>query len=152
MQLKRFDPIKAETKMTILCYEELRELKTFKERYDYLNLHGYVGEVTFGWKRYLNQIFYNSAEWKAIRNQVIARDEGCDLGLKGHEIYGQVYIHHMNPITEYDIKNHTLFLISPRYLICTSFDTHQAIHYGNDSLLFDTLTERSPNDMCPWKE
>lgn len=123
------------TETIIRTYSELITLSTFKERYEYLKLDGRVGEDTFGWDRYLNQIFYKSKEWNRIRDQVIFRDLGCDLALEGFEIHGRILIHHMNPISKSDILDRSEFLLNPEYLICTTKATHDAIHYGDlDSL------------------
>lgn len=129
----------------------MSKLKTFEERYQYLRLDGVVGEDTFGFERYLNQTFYRSQRWKKVRNQVIVRDNGCDLGIEGHEIYGKVLIHHMNPITILDIENESDFLLNPEYLICVTHNTHNAIHYGDEGLLMKGPIERTKNDMCPWR-
>lgn len=137
--------------MIIRSYSELITLPTFEERYRYLRLEGQVGRDTFGFERYLNQVFYQSRRWKDIRNQVIIRDNGCDLGVEGHEIYGKIIIHHMNPITVEDIERESEFLINPEYLICTIHNTHNAIHYGDESLLVTAPIERSKYDTCPWK-
>lgn len=137
--------------MKIRTYSELSKLQTFEERYAYLKLSGAVGKDTFGYDRYLNQIFYRSQEWKSIRDKVIIRDEGCDLGVEGYEIHGRIYIHHMNPIMLKDIENRTEFLLDPEYLITTTHSTHNAIHYGDESLLPLIPKERSVNDTCPWK-
>lgn len=137
--------------MKIRTYSELILLPTFMERYRYLKLGGTVAEETFGFDRYLNQQFYRSREWKKIRDEVILRDGACDLGIPDREIPSRVIIHHMNPITKYDIINQTEFLLNPEYMICTIKRTHDAIHYGDESLLFDGLIERSKNDTCPWK-
>jgi len=136
---------------TIKTYSELILLPTFKERYGYLRLNGRVGEETFGFDRHLNQTFYKSEEWKAIRDFVIVRDNGCDLGVIGHEIYGKILIHHMNPIVPKDIVRRSEFLLDPEYLISTVLTTHNAIHYGDDSLLVSEPIERTKNDTCPWK-
>lgn len=136
---------------TIRTYSELILLPTFKERYEYLRLSGRVGEETFGFDRYLNQTFYKSEEWKSIRDFVIVRDNGCDLGVTGHEIYGRILIHHMNPILVEDILRRSDFLLNPDYLITTVLSTHNAIHYGDDSLLITSPVERTKNDTCPWK-
>lgn len=136
---------------TIRTYSELILLPSFQERYEYLKLDGIVGEDTFGFDRYLNQQFYRSAEWKRIRDLVIVRDNGCDLGIDGYFIQGRVYIHHMNPISQKDIVSKTSLLIDPEYLICVSLDTHNAIHYGDEKLLRRDPIERRPNDTCPWK-
>lgn len=133
------------------CYSELRQLITFKERYDYLKLHGIVGAETFGYDRYINQRFYRSAEWKQIREVVILRDNGCDLGIEGYGIHSRIYIHHMNPMTIDDIGQGNPEILDPEYLICVTFDTHQAIHFGDESLLPQLPVERTPGDTCPWR-
>ena len=137
--------------MSIRCYSELITLPTYKERFNYLQLNGQVGQDTFGFDRYLNQNFYRSREWKRLRDQIILRDNGCDLGVEGYEIYGRVLIHHMNPITIRDIETMSDYLLNPEYLICTTHNTHNAIHYGDESLLCLGPIERKPNDTCPWK-
>ena len=137
--------------MSIRTYSELITLPTFIDRYRYLKLGGKVGEDTFGFDRYLNQVFYQSKEWRSIRDYVITRDNGCDLGISGHEIYGRILIHHMNPITSDDILKRSDFLLNPEYLICTIKTTHDAIHYSDESLLITDPIERSKNDTCPWK-
>ena len=137
--------------MSIKTYSELITLPTFIERYQYLKLEGLVGKETFGFDRYLNQVFYQSKEWRSIRDYVITRDNGCDLGISGHEIYGRILIHHMNPITANDILNRSDLLLNPEYLICTIKNTHDAIHYSDESLLITDPIERSKNDTCPWK-
>lgn len=129
----------------------MSKLKTFEERYQYLRLDGVIGEDTFGFDRYLNQIFYRSKRWKRVRDKVIVRDNGCDLGIEGREIYGKVLIHHMNPITIRDIENESDFLLNPEYLICVTHNTHNAIHYGDEGLLMKGPIERTKNDMCPWR-
>lgn len=135
----------------IRTYSELVLLPSFKERYEYLRLNGSVGLDTFGFDRYLNQEFYRSKEWKSIRDQVIIRDNGCDLGVDGYEIYGRIVIHHMNPILQADILDRTQLLLDPDYLICTTHATHNAIHYGDEELLPREPVERTRNDTCPWK-
>lgn len=137
--------------MSIKTYSELITFPTFEERYRYLRLGGRVGEETFGFDRYLNQIFYRSKEWKEIRDYVIIRDCGCDLGMPGREIFGKILIHHMNPITQEDIINRSEFLLDPEYLICTVKNTHDAIHYGDESILFKDPIVRTKNDTCPWR-
>ncbi len=137
--------------MSIRTYSELITLPTFEERYRYLKLDGRVGEETFGFDRYLNQLFYQSQEWRAIRNHVIVRDNGCDLGMPDREIAGLILIHHMNPITIDDIRNRSEFLLNPEYLICTVKRTHDAIHYGSENLLITAPIDRRPNDTCPWR-
>lgn len=138
-------------KMSIKTYSELIALPTFEERYKYLKLSGKVCEDTFGFDRYLNQVFYRSKEWKSIRDRVITRDNGCDLGIEGREIYGRILIHHMNPIRKEDILQRSEFLLNPEYLICTVKNTHDAIHYGDESLLMTAPVERTKNDTCPWR-
>lgn len=140
-----------EKKMNIRRYSELITLSTFEERYNYLRLNGIVGEETFGFDRIFNQMFYSSREWKRIRDKIILRDLGCDLGIKDRIIHGPIYIHHMNPIMIDDIKNSTDILLNPEYLIATSYNTHNAIHYGDKSLLIMEPIERSKNDTCPWR-
>lgn len=140
------------TKKNIRTYSELSKLKTFRERYEYLKLDGTVGEKTFGFDRYINQMFYKSEEWKRIRNYVITRDNGCDLGIPDRKIVDSVIlVHHMNPITKEDIINKNEILLDPEYLITTIKPTHDAIHYGDESLLAEDLVIRSKNDTCPWK-
>lgn len=138
-------------RMIIRTYSELIMLPTFEERFRYLKLDGIVGEETFGFDRYLNQIFYRSPEWRALRDEIIIRDCGCDLGIDGREIYGRIFIHHMNPIGRDDILRQTEYLMNPEYLICSAKNTHDAIHYGDESLLVTIPKERSKNDTCPWK-
>lgn len=137
--------------MKIRTYQELMGFATFKERYLYLKLSGRVGEETFGFDRYLNQQFYRSEEWKSIRNQVIIRDNACDLAIPDREINAKIIIHHMNPITKDDIIHQSDFLINPDYLICVTKRTHDAIHYGNEELLLGGPVERTKNDTCPWR-
>ena len=139
-------------KKNIRTYSELSKLKTFRERYEYLKLDGVVGEETFGFDRYINQMFYKSEEWKRIRNYVITRDKGCDLGIPDRKIVDSVIlVHHMNPITKEDIINKNEILLDPEYLVTTIKPTHDAIHYGDESLLAEDLIIRSKNDTCPWK-
>ena len=137
--------------MNIKTYSELSRLPSFKERYEYLRLQGIVGRETFGFDRYLNQIFYRSQRWKRIRDEVIIRDNGCDLGVPGYEIHGRIIIHHMNPITMEDIERESDYLLDPEFLICTVHNTHNAIHYGDEKLLVPTPIVRSKYDTCPWK-
>lgn len=137
--------------MSIKKYSELILLPTFEERYKYLQLNGVIGDETFGFDRYINQMFYRSQEWKQVRDYVIVRDNGCDLGIEGHEIRGKILIHHMNPIGIKDIQQVNKFLLDPEYLITTMLSTHNAIHYGDESLLVKDPIERSKNDTCPWK-
>ena len=138
----------------IRTYSELISLPTFEERYRYLKLDGRVGEDTFGFDRYLNQQFYKSRDlWLPIRDEVIIRDNGCDLGIEDREIKGQrILVHHMNPITREDILNNSEFLTNPEYLICVTKNTHDAIHYGDENLLIAAPIERTRNDTCPWKK
>ena len=133
-------------------YSELVRLSTFEERFRYLRLGGAVGKDTFGFDRYLNQRFYASQEWKAIRDRVIIRDNGCDLGIPDRVIGRRVLIHHMNPITQDDIYHQNDLLMNPEYLICVSHETHNAIHYGDENLLMTVPPERKPGDTCPWKK
>ena len=135
----------------IRTYSELILLPSFIERYRYLRIAGTVGKETFGFDRYLNQIFYKSDEWLEIRDYVIDRDNGCDLGVDGFDIEGRILIHHMNPISKEDILRRSKFLLDPEYLITTVKNTHDAIHFGNEDLLYTGIVERAPNDMCPWK-
>lgn len=139
----------------IRTYSELIKLPNFIDRYNYLKLGNKVGEETFGFDRYLNQIFYRSKEWKDVRNYVITRDCGCDLGIIGREIPKgmKIFVHHMNPIDEHDIRLSTDYLFNPDFLITTMKLTHDAIHYGDESLLYsDSPIERLPNDTCPWRK
>lgn len=136
----------------IKTYSELISLPTFEERFKYLRLNGRVGEDTFGFDRYLNQMFYQrSQEWKRIRDYVIVRDNGCDLGVLGHEIYGKILVHHINPLIVNDIVHSTDNLLDPEFLISTSLATHNAIHYGDISKLAIAPIERTKNDTCPWR-
>ena len=137
--------------MKIRTYSELITLGTFEERFRYLKLTACVGDETFGFDRYLNQQFYHSAEWKSLRNEIIIRDNACDLGISDRELNKRIIIHHMNPITKNDLIHQTDYLLNPEYLICVSHKTHQAIHYGDESILDDGITERSKNDTCPWR-
>lgn len=139
--------------MKIRTYGELSKLKTFEERYEYLKLDGSVGEETFGFDRYLNQKFYKyDPDWKRVRDEVIFRDNGCDLGIEGREINGLILVHHMNPITKDDILNRSEYLLNPNYLITTIKITHDAIHYGSSDLLMKNPVVRSKNDTCPWRK
>ena len=137
--------------MSVKTYSELSKLTTFEERYNYLRLNGLVGKETFGFDRYLNQVFYRSSKWRSIRDFVIVRDNGCDLGIEGREIHGRIIIHHMNPITIQDITQQTEFLLDPEFLISTAHETHNAIHYGDMNLLIREPVERQRNDTCPWR-
>lgn len=137
--------------MRIKSYSELITLPTFIERYRYLKLGGRVGEETFGSDRYLNQILYKDRQWLRARDKVIIRDNGCDLGMEGHEIHGKILVHHINPITKEDILRRDPKLFDPENLICTIKNTHDAIHYGDEGLLIVAPVIRSRNDTCPWK-
>ena len=137
--------------MNIRTYSELITLSTFEERYKYLQLSSSIGEETFGFDRYLNQNFYRSKEWKRIRDFVIIRDNGCDLGVEDRTIYGKIIIHHMNPVRTKDIQDVSDYLLNPEYLICTTHQTHNAIHYGDENLLVSNPIERTANDTCPWR-
>lgn len=138
--------------MIFRTYSELSRLQTFDERFNYLQLNGVVGKDTFGFDRYFNQLFYRSKEWKHVRNIVIIRDNGCDLGCEGHDIYDKILIHHMNPISIEDINKSSDILLNPEFLICTSQQTHNAIHYGDKSQLIKEPLIRTPGDTCPWKK
>lgn len=127
-------------------------MDTYAERFEYLKMNAAVGDATFGKNRYLNQTFYSSYEWRKLRDHIILRDNGCDLGVPGMEIHGRVYIHHINPIDESDIVQHSNSLMDPNNLICVSMDTHNAIHFGTDNVSLQELTIRTPNDTCPWKQ
>lgn len=136
----------------IRTYSELIKLPTFKERFLYLQLNGKVGEETFGYDRYLNQVFYHSPEWRRIRKQVLIRDDGNEMGLPDYPIHGYIYVHHMNPISLKDIDDRKEDILNPEYLICVSKNTHDAIHYSNEDILIkrDPVI-RKPNDTTPWK-
>lgn len=137
--------------MTIFrSYSELRNIVTFEERFDYLRLDGAVGRSTFGFDRYINQRFYQSYEWKRARRDVIIRDNGCDLGIPGYEIYVEILIHHMNPMSADDIIHGESWIFDPEYLITTTQNTHNAIHFGNENGLPRVVLERSPNDTKLW--
>lgn len=136
----------------IRTYSELSQIKTYKERFEYLKLDGAVGKATFGSKRYLNQSFYKSHEWLRIRGIVITRDLGRDLGIEGYDILGQIHIHHMNPMLAEDVLYHSSDILNPEYLITTSYNTHRAIHYGSEDMLVLDPVIRTPNDTCPWKK
>lgn len=136
---------------TIRTYSELVTFTSFEDRFAYLKLEGIVGKETFGFDRYINQMLYRSKKWKRIRDEIIIRDNGCDLGVEGYNIYGRVIIHHMNPITKEDIEKETDYLYNPEFLISTTTSTHNAIHYGNEKLISKQPIERRKNDTCPWK-
>lgn len=143
--------IKMSMKM-IKTYSELIELQTYIERFNYLKLGGRVGIETFGYDRYLNQILYQSSEWKRFRRDIILRDNGCDLGTEGYEIYGKILVHHINPITVEDVVNRKPIIFDPENVISCSLNTHNAIHYGDEELLVTGPVTRSKNDTCPWKK
>ena len=133
-------------------YSEMITMPEFDDRFKYAKLDGQVGRDTFGFDRYLNQQFYRSKEWKRLRDQIIIRDNGCDLGVPGHEISGKIYIHHLNPLSPEDITESTKKLFDPDNLVCVSAETHNAIHYGDESILEkNKIVERSAGDTCPWK-
>ena len=147
--------------MNIRCYSEISKIDDFLGRFNYLKIGGRVGSETFGYERYLNQFFYKSSEWKAVRDFVIVRDNACDLGIAGRDILlgpkgtrkrNGIYIHHMNPISVKDLEQRTDILLNPEYLITVTFDTHQAIHYGNDSMLMKDPVIRTKYDTCPWRQ
>ena len=137
---------------TMKTYSELSKLKTFKERFEYLKLDGLIGEETFGWDRYLNQVFYKSLEWRSTRDKIIVRDNGRDLGVEGYDIFGKIIIHHMNPMSLGDIANRNPDIFNPEYLVCVSHETHNAIHYGDTNQLNLGPIERTANDTCPWRK
>ncbi len=137
--------------MNIRTYSELVALPTFEERYRYLRIGGKVGADTFGFDRWLNQLFYKDPEWLDVRDYVIIRDKGCDLAMPDRKIETRILVHHMNPITKEDILRRSKFLLDPEYLICTIKNTHDAIHYGDESKLILAPVERSKYDTCPWK-
>lgn len=138
--------------MGVRTYSELSQLSSFEERFRYLQLNGMVGKDTFGFDRFINQDFYRSREWKTVRDFVIVRDGGCDLGVAGHDVYGKIFIHHMNPILPKDIETGSDFLLNPEYLITTTHHTHNAIHFGDEKLLQAAPIERKQHDTCPWKK
>lgn len=144
--------IKSCSDSKLKTYQELSSLKTFEERFHYLKLGGKVGTETFGFDRYMNQRFYQSDRWKRLRDQIIIRDNGCDLGVDDRPIQGRVLIHHLNPVSQQDILQQSELLLNPDYLICVSHDTHNAIHYGDEGLLITMPPERRRNDTCPWKQ
>ena len=137
--------------MNIKTYTELSRIPDYHDRFEYLKLRGFVGEQTFGWHRYINQMLYRSKRWKSTRDKVIIRDDGCDLGHPDYQIYDKIIIHHMNPITLEDIEEDRDYIYDPEFLICVSNNTHQAIHYGDRSLLPSPLVERRAGDTCPWR-
>lgn len=132
-------------------YTELLTISSFEDRFKYLNLNGAIGKETFGFDRYLNQIFYRSVEWKKVRDYVIIRDQGLDLASEDHPIVGKIYVHHMNPISMKDIVDKNDILLDPEYLISVSYETHNAIHYGGLATLPQVPKEREQNDTIPWR-
>lgn len=136
--------------MKVRTYSELIGLETIEERYRYLALRGVVGKTTFGFDRYINQAFYTSSEWRRIRHQIIVRDNGCDLGIEDYEIHGDLVIHHLNPMAPFDIANGASSILDPEYLITTTRQTHNAIHYGDEKLLPRLLADRKPGDTLLW--
>lgn len=132
-------------------YSELIKIKTFEDRFEYLKLNGYVGESTFGYDRYLNQALYTSIPWRSLRDKIIIRDSACDLGLSGYDIQGRVIVHHINPVSLEDIEEGRGIVFDPENLVCVSHNTHNAIHYGDASLLPELPIDRKLNDTCPWK-
>jgi hypothetical protein len=131
-------------------YSELSEIEGFEARYRYLREYSKVGVATFGFERWLNQGFYTSREWRLIRQEVIARDLGCDLGVEGHEVWKQIIVHHMNPLTVRDVTRHDQVILDPEYLISVSLRTHNAIHFGDESQLDKPLVQRAPGDTKLW--
>ena len=139
------------TTIPMRSYTELSKYSSFLDRFEYLRLDGTVGSETFGSNRFMNQAFYTSPEWRRARREVIIRDDGCDLGVEGYDIFSKILIHHMNPIREEDLLNRNPDILNPEFLICVSHNTHNAIHYGDKNLLPAPLVERKPGDTCPWK-
>lgn len=137
--------------MIIKSYSKMLTFPTLEERFRYLELKGSVGKDTFGYDRYLNQILYHSGEWKSFRNDIIIRDNGCDLACEGHEIHKRILVHHINPITVEDVLNRSPKVFDPENVVCVSHITHNAIHYGDENLLMTAPVERSQNDTCPWR-
>lgn len=138
--------------MKVRTYSELIKIPTFEERFEYLKLNGKIGDDTFGFDRYLNQVFYRSGEWKRLRNQVLIRDNGCDLAIEDRPIFEKIYVHHMNPVLPNDVLEHSSYLVDPEFLICVSQTTHNALHYGDANLLPKSqIVERSPFDTAPWR-
>lgn len=136
---------------SIRTYSELARLETFEERYNYLRLRSQVGQSTFGYDRYLNQVFYTSSQWRSVRNVVIQRDNGCDLGIYGRDILDKIIIHHMNPLSVEDLENNIEDALNPDYLVCVTHNTHNAIHFGDSSLLNELPKDRTPGDTIPWR-
>ena len=143
--------MRAMVNTSIKTYSELITIPTYEERFEYLRCNSAVGKETFGFNRYLNQVLYNSMDWKRLRRQIIIRDNGCDLAFEGYAIYGKIIIHHINPISLDDIMKECSIVFDPENLVCVSFNTHNAIHYGDANLLSTGPIERTPNDTCPWR-
>ena len=143
--------MRTKTTKPLLTYSELVRLKTFEERFEYVKLGGVVGESTFGFDRYLNQALYRSQEWRRLRNKIIVRDNGCDLGIEGMDIGKYIIVHHLNPIAVEDLEEMKEDIFNPEFLVCVSRNTHNAIHFGDEDLLPKKVVERTPNDTCPWK-
>ena len=137
--------------MMIKTYSELIAFPTYEDRFRYLQLKGAVGKDTFGYDRYLNQILYSSQEWKRFRDKIIIRDNGCDLACEGYDIHGRILVHHINPIRVDDVVNRNPIVFDPENVVCVTHNTHNAIHYGDESLLILAPVERTKNDTCPWK-
>lgn len=135
----------------IRCYNDLIQLKTFEERFQYLKINGKVGEETFGLDRYINQQLYKSQKWRSTRSRIIIRDDGCDLGIDGRQLDDYIVVHHMNPIALEDIEEERDIVFDPDYLICCSTRTHRAIHFGDENLLIRDPVIRRPNDTCLWR-
>lgn len=135
---------------TIRSYSELKKLDTMLARFAYLKLGGFVGDNTFGFDRWINQLFYTSSQWRKIRREVIIRDGGCDLGIDGYQIHSGLYIHHMNPMSKEQILDHDPRILDPEYLITVTHSTHNAIHYGDEKLLPREMVERLPGDTKLW--
>jgi len=136
--------------MRLRTYSELRRFTTFEERFDYLSLQGEVGQATFGFDRWINQYFYRSRQWRQVRELVMFRDEACDLGIPGHDIHHGLVVHHMNPMTPEDVEQGAESILDPEYLITTTQRTHNAIHYGDQSLIPKLPVERRPGDTRLW--
>jgi hypothetical protein len=136
--------------MKTRSYSELARLETFEQRFEYLSLGGSVGTSTFGFDRWINQRFYRSREWRRARNEVIVRDNGCDLGIEGYEIHAGIVIHHMNPVRKSDILDGEMWLIDPEFLITTTIRTHNAIHYGDGNQIYTSSVPRQPGDTRLW--
>lgn len=138
--------------MSTRTYSELIEIPSFVERFRYLKIGGQIGDETFGFSRWLNQVLYKSDEWKRFRNSIIIRDEGCDLAVPGFDVDKHIIVHHLNPITKDDVLQRASCIFDPENVVCTSLNTHNAIHYGDESILIVAPLERKPNDTCPWRK